>query len=309
MSIRTDVTTDFEDLVTLRDVLRYAVSRYQEAGLHFGHGATRAIDEAAFLILESLHLPPDDFNAFADAKLAKREKTLLAERIARRVEERIPAAYLTGRTYLNGFSFRSDARAIVPRSYIAELLFSPLFNGTGGEAALVDDPYSIMRVLDLCTGGGSLAIIAAHAFPNAQIDAVELSPEAAALAAENIADYGLEERIHLKQGDLFAPLEGQYDLIITNPPYVDAQTMGMLPDEFRHEPEMALGSGDDGLDCARAILRDAPRFLKAGAGMLCEVGLGRAPLEAAFPETPFLWLDSEESEAEVFWLNRADFPV
>lgn len=309
MDLRAAVATDFEDLVTLRDVLRYAVSRYQEAGLHFGHGATRAIDEAAFLILETLHLPPDDFNAFADAKLAKREKTVLAERIARRVIERIPAAYLTGRTYLNGFSFRSDARAIVPRSYIAELLFSPLFNGTGGEAALVDDPFAVERVLDLCTGGGSLAILAAHAFPNAIVEAVELSPEAAALAAENIADYGLEERIHLKQGDLFAPLEGQYDLIITNPPYVDGETMRMLPDEFRHEPEMALGSGEDGLDCARRILKDAPRFLKPGAGMLCEVGLGRAPLEAAFPDVPFLWLDSEESEAEVFWLNRADFPA
>ena len=187
MDMRATVSTDFEDLVTLRDVLRYAVSRYQEAGLHFGHGATRAVDEAAFLILESLHLPPDDFNAFADARLARREKALLAERIARRVEERIPAAYLTGRTYLNGFSFRSDARAIVPRSYIAELLFSPLFNGAGEEGALVLDPFEVQRVLDLCTGGGSLAIIAAHAFPNAIIDAVELSPEAASLAAENIA--------------------------------------------------------------------------------------------------------------------------
>lgn len=308
MTIRATVATDVEDLVTLRDMLRYAVSRYQEAGLHFGHGATRAIDEAAFLILESLHLPPDDFNAFADARLARREKALLAERIARRVDERIPAAYLTGRTYLNGFSFRSDARAIVPRSYIAELLFSPLFNGAGGQSALVADPFAVERVLDLCTGGGSLAILAAHAFPNAVVDAVELSPEAAALAAENIADYGLETRVHLKQGDLFAPLEGRYDLIITNPPYVDAETMAMLPAEFRHEPEMALGSGDDGLDCIRAILRDAPRFLTDGAGMLCEIGLGRAALEAAFPETPFLWLDSEESEAEVFWLNRADFP-
>lgn len=309
MTIRAEVASDFEDLFTLRDALRYAVSRYQAAGLHFGHGATRAIDEAAYLILESLNLPPDDFNAFADARLTKREKALLAERIARRVDERIPAPYLTGRTYLNGFSFRTDARAIVPRSYIAELLFSPLFDGSGGAEALVQDPGAITRVLDLCTGGGSLAIIAAHAFPNAQVDAVELSPEAASLAAQNIADYGLEERVHLKQGDLFAPLEGQYDLIITNPPYVDLETMEMLPEEFRHEPAMALGSGEDGLDCTRRILKDAPRFLKPGAGMLCEVGLGRGPLEAAFPDVPFLWLDSAESEAEVFWLNRSEFPA
>lgn len=303
-----EIVCEVMTLATLRDVLRYAVSRYGAAGLFFGHGATRAMDEAAYLILESLHLPPDDFNAFADARLVTREKVLLGERIARRVIERIPAPYLCGRTYLNGFSFRSDARAIVPRSYIAELMFSPLFDGSGGPEALVADPESITRVLDLCTGGGSLAILAAHAFPNAQVDAVELSPEAAALAAENIADYGLEDRVHLKQGDLFAPCEGEYDLILTNPPYVDAETMAMLPTEFRHEPAMALGSGADGLDCVRRILKQAPRYLAPGAGMLCEVGLGRAALEAAFPNVPFLWLDSAESEAEVFWLPRGDFP-
>jgi ribosomal protein L3 glutamine methyltransferase len=302
------ITADVKELVTLRDVLRYAVSTTTAAGLHFGHGATRAIDEAAYLILESLHLPPDDFNAFADARLTAREKEMLGARLARRVVERIPAAYLAGRTYLNGFSFRTDARAIVPRSYIAELLFSPSFDGADAAGALVDDPANLTRVLDLCTGGGSLAILAAHAFENAQIDAVELSPAAASLARENIADYGLEARITLLQGDLFAPCAGTYDLIITNPPYVDAQTMAMLPQEFRHEPAMALGSGEDGLDCVRRILKDAPRFLAPGAGMLCEVGLGRGPLEEAFPATPFLWLDSMESEAEVFWLTRENFP-
>ncbi len=309
MTIRAEVLAEFEQLSTLRDALRYAVSRYNAAGLHFGHGASRALDEAAFLILESLHLPPDDFNAFADARLTRREKALLAARIAQRCDERIPAPYLTGRTYLNGFSFRCDARAIVPRSYIAELLFSPLFDGSGGAAALVEDPGAILRVLDLCTGGGSLAILAAHAFPNAQIDAVELSPQAAALAAENIADYGLEKRVRLHLGDLFAPLDGKYDLIIANPPYVDAETMQMLPEEFRHEPAMALGSGEDGLDCTREILRQAPRYLNPGAGLLCEVGHGRAALEAAFAPEPFLWLDGQESEAEVFWLARSDFPA
>lgn len=303
-----EIAAEVKELATLRDVLRYATSRYGEAGLFFGHGATRAMDEAAYLILESLHLPPDDFNAFADARLVAREKALLGERLARRVIERIPAPYLCGRTYLNGFSFRTDARAIIPRSYIAELLFSPLFDGSGGVQALVAEPESITRVLDLCTGGGSLAILAAHAFPDAQVDAVELSPQAAALARENIADYGLEGRVTLIESDLFARCEGTYDLIITNPPYVDAEAMAMLPAEFRHEPAMALGSGEDGLDCVRRILKDAPRYLAPGAGMLCEVGLGRAALEAAFPETPFLWLDSAESEAEVFWLARDDFP-
>lgn len=305
-----DPRHESSELVTLRDFLRYAVSAFQAAGLHHGHGATTALDEAAFLILESLHLPVDDVNAFADARLTAREKALLGERLALRIEKRIPAAYLTGRTYLNGFSFRSDPRAIIPRSYIAELLFSPLFDGSGGPEALVEDPAGIGRVLDLCTGGGSLAILAAHAFPNARIDAVELSPDAAALARENIADYGLEERITLLEGDLFAPCgKTKYDLIISNPPYVDRETMDILPQEFRHEPAMALGSGEDGLDIARRILKDGARHLAAGGGLVCEVGLGRPALEAAFPETPFLWLDTEDSEAEVFWLARADFPA
>lgn len=297
------------ELVTLRDFLRYAVSAFNAAGLHHGHGATTVLDEAAFLILESLHLPVDDFNAFADARLTAREKAMLGERLALRIEKRIPSAYLTGRTYLNGFSFRSDPRAIVPRSYLAELMFSPLFDGTGGPEALVEDPGAITRVLDLCTGGGSLAILAAHAFPNAMVDAVELSPEAASLARENIADYGLEDRITLLEGDLFAPCgKATYDLIISNPPYVDRETMDILPREFRHEPAMALGGGEDGLDITRRILAEGAAHLAIGAGLLCEVGLGRAALEAAFPHTPFLWLDTADSEAEVFWLARADFP-
>jgi ribosomal protein L3 glutamine methyltransferase len=301
--------TEITELSTLRDVLRYAVSAYNAAGLHHGHGATSALDEAAFLILESLHLPIDNFNAFADARLTAREKAMLGERLALRIEKRIPAAYLTGKTYLHGFSFRSDPRAIVPRSYIADLLFSPLFDGTGGAEALVEDPESITSVLDLCTGGGSLAILAAHAFPNAVIDAVELSPEAAALAAENIADYGLETRVNLLRGDLFAPTgKTKYDLILTNPPYVDAETMAMLPEEFRHEPAMALGSGVDGLDLTRRILREAAAHLAEGAGLLCEIGLGREALEASFTDTPFFWLDTEASEAEVFWLRKNDFP-
>lgn len=303
-----DPRREIEELSTLRDVLRHAVSAFTAAGLHHGHGATRALDEAAFLILESLHLPPDDFNAFADARLTAREKSLLGERIARRIETREPAAYITGRTWLHGFSFRCDRRAIVPRSYIAELLFSPLFDGTGDGEALVIDPTAITRVLDLCTGGGSLAILAAHAFPNALVDAVELSPEAASLAAENIADYGLENRVRLLQGDLFAPVKGEtYDLILTNPPYVDAETMAMLPKEFLHEPEMALAAGADGLDIVRRVLADAPRHLAPEGGLLCEVGLGRGALEAAFPALPFCWLDTEASEAEVFWLAAGDF--
>ncbi len=211
-----DPRRELDELVTLRDVLRYAVSAFTAAGLHHGHGATTALDEAAFLILETLHLPVDDFNAYADARLTRRERSLLGERLARRIDERVPAAYLTGRTYLKGFSFRSDTRAIIPRSFIADLLFSPLFDGTGGPAALIDDPEQVTTVLDLCTGGGSLAILAAHAFPNATVDAVELSPAAASLARENIADYGLEERVNLLEGDLFGPVKSRV-LISSSP--------------------------------------------------------------------------------------------
>lgn len=304
-----DPKTEISELSTLRDVLRYAVSAFRAAGLHHGHGATTALDEAAFLILESLDLPPDEFNPYADARLTTREKALLGERIARRISERIPSAYLTGRTYLKGFSFRTDPRAIIPRSFIADLLFSPSFDGSGAGEALVDDPGAITSVLDLCTGGGSLAILAAHAFPEAEVTGIDLSAEALALAAENVADYGLEGRVRLLQGDLFAPLgKGKVDLILTNPPYVDAATMAMLPPEFKHEPDMSLAGGEDGFDIVKRILAGARRHLTPEGGILCEIGLDRAVLEEAFPAIPFLWLDTEESEGEVFWVKAADLP-
>lgn len=304
-----DIRAEIGELSTLRDVLRYAVSAYNHAGLHFGHGSASALDEAVFLILDSLDLPIDDFNAFADARLTAREKAILADRIARRIEERVPAAYLTGRSWLHGFRFRADERALVPRSFIADLLFSPLFDGSGEALALVDEPAEVGTVLDLCTGGGSLAILAARAFPGAHVDAVDLSEDALALAAENIADYGLEDRITLWQGDLFTPLKARrYDLILTNPPYVDAETMAHLPDEFRAEPEMALAGGDDGFDLVRRILAGARAHLNDGGGLLCEIGLDREILEAEYPDTPFLWLDTEASDGEVFWLAKEQLP-
>ena len=303
-----DPRREIDELVTLRDVLRYVVSTFSAAGLHHGHGATTALDEAAFLILETLHLPVDEFSAFADARLTAREKALLGERLARRIRTREPSAYLTGRTYLHGFAFRSDRRALVPRSFVADLLFSPLFDGSDQGLALVEDPGSIRRVLDLCTGGGSLAVLAAHVFPSAEIDAADLSAEALALAAENVADYGLGDRIRLVEGDLFAPLKGcVYDLILTNPPYVDEATMAMLPDEFRHEPALALAGGADGFDLVHRILDAAPAHLAPGGGLLCEIGLDREVLEAARPDLAFTWLDTEASEGEVFWLPKAAF--
>lgn len=305
-----DPRAEILELATLRDALRYAVSAFQAAGLHYGHGSATAIDEAVFLILESLHLPVDDFNAFADARLTAREKALLGERIARRVEERLPAAYLTGRTYLAGVPFRADARALAPRSYIAELLQSPLFDGSGEGAALVADPAAVSSVLDLCTGGGSLAILAAYAFPAAAVDAADLSSEALSLAEENVAEHGLQDRIRLVQGDLFDPVKGRaYDLIVTNPPYVGREAMEHLPREFRHEPAMALDGGVDGFDIVRRILSGARAHLNPEGGLLCEIGTDREVLEAEYPAIPFLWLDTEGSEGEVFWLRRADLPV
>jgi ribosomal protein L3 glutamine methyltransferase len=299
---RPDPRAEIAELATLRDCLRYAVSAFRQAHLHHGHGATNALDEAAFLILESLHLPVDDFNAFADARLTAREKAMLGERIATRIEKRMPAAYITGRTYLHGFSFRSDPRAIIPRSFLADLLFSPLFDGSDG-SGLIDDPNEITAVLDLCTGGGSLAILAAHVFPKAEVHAVDLSAEALDLAAENVADYGLEHRITLHRGDLFAPLKGmRFDLILSNPPYVDQATIATMPEEFRHEPAMALDGGPDGFDLVRRILREAGKHLHAGGGMLCEIGLDREVLDLEFPDLAFTWLDTEESAGEVFWL-------
>lgn len=304
-----DPSAEIEELVTLRDVLRYAVSVFSAADLHYGHGSATPLDEAVFLILETLNLPIDDFNAFADARLTVREKALLGDRIALRIEEKLPAAYLTGKSYLVGVPFRSDARALAPRSFIADLLRSPLFDGSGGGMALVEDPDTVTSVLDLCTGGGSLAILAAYAFANAEIDAADLSKEALSLAAENVADHGLEDRIHLHQGDLFAPLAGKsFDLIITNPPYVGRDVMEALPQEFLHEPAMALDGGEDGFDIVRTILAQAKAHLNPGGGLLCEIGTDRDVLEAEYPDTPFLWLDTEGSDGEVFWLQREHLP-
>lgn len=293
-------------LATIRDWLRYATSRFRAAGLAHGHGATNALDEAAFLLLEALSLPVDDINPWLDAGLTMAERRRIAHLVEARIETRKPAAYLLGATWLQGRRFRIDERVIVPRSFVAELLFSGAFgqpDGTPG--TLIEDPLSVARVLDLCTGSGCLAILAAEAFPNATIDAVDLSSDALEVAAINLADHGLEDRITLLEGDLFAPLHGlHYDLILTNPPYVTAEAVAAFPPEYAAEPEMAHLGGADGLDLVRRILAEAPRHLTAGGGLLCEVGAGREALETAFPDLPFVWLDAAEGEGEVFWITR-----
>ena len=289
-------------LTTIRDYLRFAVSRFREAKLAHGHGASNALDEAAFLILETLDLPVDDINPWLDAKLLPAEREKLAHIIEARITTRKPAAYLTKKTYIHGVPFYVDERVIVPRSYIGELLFSGLFGGEGHN--LIEDPQSINSVLDLCTGSGCLAILAAGIFPNATIDAVELSGDALDVARINVKDYDLEGRVTLHKGDLFAPIEKKkFDLIITNPPYVAEAEVAAFPKEYAHEPVMAHIGGRDGLDVTRRILAEAPKHLNKGGGLLCEIGTGREILESEFQNLKFFWLDTEESTGEVFWLT------
>ncbi|MCX5513030.1 50S ribosomal protein L3 N(5)-glutamine methyltransferase [Kaistia algarum] len=291
-----------DTLLTVRDILRYAVSRFNAAGLAFGHGASTAFDEAAYLVLEGLKLPIDQLEPYLDARLLPEERAHLVALIEARVTTRKPLAYLLKRAYQLGIPFYVDERVIVPRSYIGEILYSDLFGGD--EFSLVEDTDSIETVLDLCTGSGAIAILASGVFENAEIDAIDLSPDALDVARINVGDKGLGGRIELYEGDLFAPIEEKrYDLILTNPPYVDGIAMDELPEEYRHEPAMALGSGLDGLDIVRRILAAAPDHLNPGGGLLCEIGTGREILEAEFPALDFLWLDTEESEGEVFWLS------
>jgi len=296
------------ELLTLLDFVRYAVSRFVEAKLVFAHGTTDPVAEAAFLVCETLHLHPDQFETFATARVTAREAKAILEVIARRVTTRKPAAYLVNKIYMRGLPFYVDERVIVPRSFIGELLDSHLSGqGDDGGGSLIDDPASVENVLDLCTGSGCLAILASRSFPNARIEAVDISRDALDVAARNIADYGLEHRVTLHRGDLFKPLgHGRYDLIISNPPYVDAEGMAELPRECRAEPRLAFDGGADGLDIIRRILKEAGPHLTPQGGLLCEIGRGREWLEAAFPQLPLLWLDTEDSDGEVFWIGAAD---
>jgi ribosomal protein L3 glutamine methyltransferase len=290
------------ELTTPRDFLRCAVSLFRANELVFGHGTNDALDEAAFIVLEGLSLPIDRLEPFFDARLLPAERRRLADLIIERVTTRKPASYLLKKAYVGGVPFYVDERVIVPRSFIGELLRTGLFSGD--DASSLMDPADVSSALDLCTGSGCLAILMAQTFPHAMIDAVDLSPDALEVAKINLEASGLEDRIGLVQGDLFAPLQGRrYDLIVTNPPYVGAQVMSELPPEYAHEPEMALASGEDGLDIVRRILANAGEHLNPGGGLICEMGEDRDILEAEFPDLPFLWLDTEQSSGEVFWLS------
>jgi ribosomal protein L3 glutamine methyltransferase len=283
---------------TLRDLLRFAVNRFNAAGLSFGHGTTNAHDEAAYLILHTLKLPLDRLDPFLDKALTAEEVEAVNRVLRLRVEQRAPAAYLTNEAWLGDFRFYVDERAIVPRSYIAELLRDEL-------SPWLQDPDSIGAALDLCTGSGCLAILLAHAFPDARVDATELSPDALEVARKNVGDYGLEDRVRLLGGDLFAGLVGPYQLIVSNPPYVNADSMAQLPPEYRAEPQMALAGGQDGLDIVRRIVSGAGALLDPDGLLVVEIGHNREALERAFPRLPFTWLETSGGDGFVFLLTGA----
>ncbi|GGY20292.1 50S ribosomal protein L3 N(5)-glutamine methyltransferase [Paludibacterium paludis] len=284
---------------TVRDLLRFAVSRFTACELVYGHGTTNAYDEAAYLILATLNLPLDTLEPFLDATLLPDEIRDVVEMIEKRAEQRIPVAYLTHEAWQGEFSFYVDERVLVPRSFIYELLGAPL-------EPWIEHPELVHRALDLCTGSGCLAIQMAHHYPDAEIDAVDISLDALEVAAINVENYGLEERIQLLHTDLFQGIEETYDLIVSNPPYVDEESVDELPAEYLHEPELALGSGRDGLDATREILRRAPEFLNERGVLLVEIGHNREALEAAFPELPFVWLETSGGDGFVFLLTRED---
>lgn len=283
---------------TVRDLLRFAISRFNQAQLFFGHGTTNALDEAAYLILHTLHLPHDTLEPFLDAKLLSEEVASVLQILEQRIEERVPAAYLTQEAWLGEFKFYVDERVIVPRSFIAELLREQL-------QPWILDSEQVHAALDLCTGSGCLAILLAHAFPDAKVDALELSPEALQVAARNVANYGLEDRIELLQSDLFQAVQGRtYDVIISNPPYVKQASMQTLPLEYQREPALALASGADGLDHVRTIVQQAAQHLHPGGILVVELGHNRAAAEAAFPHLAFTWPETSGGDQFVFVLTR-----
>jgi ribosomal protein L3 glutamine methyltransferase len=287
---------------TVRDLLRFAVTRFNQAGLSFGHVSANAYDEAAYLVLHTLHLPLDLLEPFLDARLTAAEIDAVLSVIERRATDRVPAAYITQEAWMHGFHFYVDERVIVPRSFIGELL-------QDGLQPYVEDPEQVGAVLALCTGSGCLAILAAHAFQNADIDAVDLSKPALEVATRNVDEYKLDDRIALFEGDLFTPLpERRYDVIITNPPYVNADSMASLPAEYRHEPEMALAGGADGMDIVRRIIAQARNWLTEDGVLVVEIGNERANVEAAFGGLDLVWLSTSAGDDNVFLIQAVDLP-
>ncbi|MAA63471.1 MAG: 50S ribosomal protein L3 N(5)-glutamine methyltransferase [Alteromonadaceae bacterium] len=284
--------------MTIRDFLRFASTQFARSEIYYGHGTDNVWDEAVQLVMRSLALPLENNAIFLDARLTRDEKALLIDRIQRRVESREPVAYLLGEAWFMGLPFNVDTRVLVPRSPIGELIQSGLQPWLGD--------IEVNRILDLCTGSGCIGIAAATVFEEADVDLSDISEDALEVAQSNIVMHGLEDRVSAIQSDLFAGLEGQYDLILSNPPYVDAEDMAALPDEFRHEPELGLAAGGDGLDIAHRILEKAADMLTPDGLLVVEVGNSWVALQEAYPELPFIWLDFEQGGEGVFLLSRQD---
>ncbi len=287
------------ELATILDFIRYAATRFAGAKLAYGQGTFDPVEEATFLVAEALGLPVDGIDPFLPARLTAAEGRRIFLLIEKRIRQRLPAAYLLNCAYLQRTRFYIDKRVIVPRSYLAELLYSNLFKG---DAPLVD-AAAVTRVLELCTGSGCLAVLACDIFPKARVDAIDISDAALEIAAINVSEHDLKDRITLLKGDLFEPIgDTTYDIILANPPYVTAKAVAELPAEYSHEPRLALAGGADGMDIVRRILAEACAHLNEDGGLLCEVGRGRAVLERDYPEKDFLWLDTAQSSGEVFWV-------
>ncbi|MGH8212327.1 MAG: 50S ribosomal protein L3 N(5)-glutamine methyltransferase [Rhodanobacteraceae bacterium] len=287
------------ELSTIIDCIRYAASRFSAAALTFGHSHDNAIDEATHLVLSSLHLPPDLPPAYGQARLTGQEKARVLELVERRIDTREPVAYLVGETWFAGMSFKSDKRALVPRSPIAELIengFSPWLDGK-----------EVERVLDLCTGSGCIGIAMAAHNPGWTVDLADIDEDALELARANIALHRLGDRVRAVRSDVFAQLhEERYDLIVSNPPYVTAQEFAALPPEYRHEPRLGLIAGEDGLDFALRILREAPDHLGEDGSLIVEVGEAEHALNELLPQVPFVWIDFKVGPMGVFALKRRD---
>lgn len=290
--------TPIDELITLRDWLRWIMSRFSEADLFFGHGTDNAWDEAIWLLLAALKLPQGRLEPFLDARLTRTERLTVWNALQQRIVRRLPTAYIVQEAWLGPFRFYVDERVIVPRSYFAELL-------EDGMAPWVEDPEKITSALDLCTGSGCLAILMAHTFPHAKIDAIDLSSDALVVARRNIAAYDLSDKVQIIESDLFTAVAGKkYDLILSNPPYVTAAAMAVLPAEYRHEPVLALAAGHDGLDIVRRILEEGANYLNPGGFIAIEVGHNRELVETAFPHLSMIWLDTTTSSEKIFLVSR-----
>lgn len=294
------MTTGAEnELLTIRDWLRYAVSRFTAAGVFYGHGTTNAFDEAVWLVLHALNLPRDRLEVFLDARLSSEERSAVVRMIERRTVDRLPTAYLTNEAWLGDYRFHVDERVIVPRSYFADLIFEDAF------APWLPEPESVAHVLDLCTGSGCLAILLADAYPNAMVDAADISADALQVAKRNIAEHGLADRVTPIESDLFAALgTRRYDLIVCNPPYVTAEAIAALPVEYRHEPLLALAAGEDGLDVVRRLISEAAGHLTRHGVLAVEVGHNRAIMDDAYPDLPMVWLSTAHEDDKVFLLEH-----